>query len=791
MATTSEDSLLNASNVNKIVDVRILRTVFKKSIFWLIGIVLLGLLFGFLYLRFTKPIYESKAIIQRTQKDEGQRILKFDDIDQESNLSADVELLRSPFLFEKVLKNLNLKVSYFSEGEVLTEEKFTLTPYHVTFLELKDSALINTPIFLRKKAEKFELSYWKAGIEKRFEVYDNATVDNADFKLVFKIDNLENLNADLTDDKLYFRINNYKLLTESLISNLVVRQLSYEAKTIELLFRSSNHLLAQELVQELINTFIEYDQEKKSKSSENILKFIDEQLDTVYSNLKYSEDDLQTFTTSSKSNNPELFKQNILSQVEELRQQMLTADIESDLIAGLNEGVNLKDRASLYQLIPTLVGTRFQGLLQGQLDKLYKLLETKEDASYQVTSESQMLKNLNTNIDTQVDNIAQTLNAIKNQVSSRKERLKKRLQLLESKLYGVPAKEMELAGLRRKFNLNEKYYSLLIEKRTEYEISKAGYTVDNSILQSPTSPALVSPNPRLIYVSAIFLSLLLCFIFVSIRYLTFNVVHNEDELRRLLPSKVGFLGSVPAVKMEADNSQLMVHLKPKSALAENYRHIRSNMQFILDKEEANVIAISSSISGEGKTFVSLNLAGIYTMASKKVIILDLDLRKPKIHLGLKVENKEGMSAILSGTSKWRDCLQKSDLTENLDFITAGVIPPNPSELILNGVLDSLISELRENYDIIIIDNPPVGLVSDGFNVMNNSDCPIYVVRANYTKRALMQQLNKLVHENKLKELYVIFNDLEVNVNNYGYGYSGYYSDDVDRSKKTWWKKWKS
>ena len=268
------------------------------------------------------------------------------------------------------------------------------------------------------------------------------------------------------------------------------------------------------------------------------------------------------------------------------------------------------------------------------------------------------------------------------------------------------------------------------------------------------------------------------------------MIHNENELRNLLPSKIGYLGSIPKVKMEADNSQLMVHLKPKSALAENYRHIRSNMQFILDNERSNVIAISSSISGEGKTFVSLNLAGIYTMSDKKVIILDLDLRKPKIHLGLKVENKEGMSSILAGKEVWQNLIQSSDQVKNLDFITSGAIPPNPSELILNGVLDTVISELREIYDIIIIDNPPVGIVSDGFNVMNDSDCPIYVVRANYTKRAVMQQVTKLVEENRLRDLYVIFNDVVLNTSSYGYGYGGYYSDDVDDHKKSWWKIWK-
>ena len=788
----SKDRLFNISNFNKELDFDIFKSVLKNNLIWLLIIVLIGLVSTFMYLRYTKPIYESRAIIQRTLKDEGQRILNFDNVGSDNNLSADVELFKSPFLFQKVLMNLNLQISYFSEGEVLTKEKFTQSPYHVTFLELKDSTLVNVPIFLTKRKKKVEMSYTHDGKLFSTQVVNNQVVNNEDFKLVFKLDDSLKFEEDINSDKLYFRINNYKLLTQKLLRNLNVNVLNYEAKTIHVSFSSNNRFLAQELVGELITTFFEYDLEKKSKSSENILKFIDEQLDTVYANLKYSEDDLQSFTNLSKSNNPELFKENLIDQIDKLRQQMLEADIESELINGLNQGVNSKDRANLYNLIPTVIGTRFQALLQGQLDKLYELLEAREDASYKFTDENELLKNLSTNIDTQVETIGQTLNAIKNQVSSRKEGLKKRLQILEAQLYGVPAKEMELAGLRRKFNLNEKYYSLLIEKRTEYEISKAGYTVDNNVLQAPTYPELISPNKQLVYLSTFFLIFIVCFILIGIKYITFNVIHNENELRNLLPAKIGFLGSIPKVKMEADNSLLMVHLKPKSALAENYRHIRSNLQFILDYERSNVIAVSSSISGEGKTFVSLNLAGIYTMSNKKVIILDLDLRKPKIHLGLKVKNLEGMSSILSGKENWRECIQHSSQIENLDFITAGAIPPNPSELILNGVLEDLISELRKVYDIIIIDNPPVGIVSDGFNVMNNSDCPLYVVRANYTKRAVMQQVNKLVAENRLRELYVIFNDVVVSRNGYGYGYGygGYYTEEVDERKKPWWKVWK-
>ncbi|MDX1349936.1 MAG: polysaccharide biosynthesis tyrosine autokinase [Putridiphycobacter sp.] len=789
MVPEKSDKSINTPAFNRELDFDIFRAVLQKNYGWLLIIVLIGFLSAGLYLRYTKPIFESKAIIQRTLKDEGQRLLNFDNLDQENNLSADVELLKSPFLLEKVLMNLNLKVSYFSQGQVLTEEKFTQSPYHVTFLELKDSTLVNTPIFVNRIGEVVSIEYTNAGKTIRIPVKDNEVIDNDDFKLVFKIDSETKFLEDIESDQLYFKINNYKLLTQSLINNVNVSILNYDAKTIQVSFKSNNRYLAQQLVEELIETFFEYDLEKKSKSSENILKFIDEQLDTVYANLKYSEGDLQSFTNLSKNNNPELYKENLINQIDELRGQMLAADIESELINGLNQGVSSKDRASLYNLIPSLVGTRFQALLQGQLDKLYKLLEAKEDASYQFTDENEILRNLNTNIDAQVETIIQTLKSVKLQVSSRKEGLKKRLQILEGQLYGVPAKEMELAGLRRKFNLNEKYYSLLIEKRTEYQISKAGYIVDNNVLQSPTHPILTSPNKKLVYLSVFAISLLLCFLLIGIKYITFNVIHNENELRSLLPSKIGFLGSIPRVKMKADNSQLMVHIQPKSSLAENYRHIRSNLQFILDSERSNVISISSSISGEGKTFVSLNLAGIYTMSDKKVVILDLDLRKPKIHMGLKVENLEGMSSILSGRTKWQDCIHQSEDIENLSYITAGPIPPNPSELILNGVLDTVISELRNIFDIIIIDNPPVGIVSDGVNVMNNSDCPIYIVRANYTKRAVMQQVNKLVLENRLRELYVIFNDVEQNNSSYGYSYGGYYVEE-ESEKTRWWKIWK-
>jgi capsular exopolysaccharide synthesis family protein len=473
-----------------------------------------------------------------------------------------------------------------------------------------------------------------------------------------------------------------------------------------------------------------------------------------------------------------------------LQSQLLEADLEYELLKDINLGVNSRDRMEVYNLIPAITGTRFQNILSIQLEKLHELLENKEDASYGMTEVNDNVKRINRNIDIQIETINRTIKSIKNQIQNKRNGLKSKITELESKLYGVPAKEMELSRLKRKFNLNEKYYSLLIEKRTQYEISKAGYTMDNLILQAPTSPKLISPQKKIVYIGVTIISFFIGLLFLVFKYVTFNVIHNENELKKLLPPNIGILGVVPKVIKTETNSVLLVHKKPKSILAETYRNIRTNLQFILDQNKSNVIAISSSVSGEGKTFVALNLAGIYSMSGKKVVVLDLDLRKPKLHLGFNAKNTDGMSSILAGKVNWTNCIQHSEIV-GLDFISAGVIPPNPSELIINGTIDKIIEELKIKYDIIIIDNPPVGIVSDGVKILNHADCSIYVFRANYSKRMFANRVRELLAEDKVKHLYTILNGVNLNKHSYGYGYGygGYYDDsDIKKSKITFFKK---
>lgn len=792
MENITENKSKRISSLNKDFDIDIVLAVLKRN--WLVVpvILVLALTFSFLYLRYTKPLYQSSAVIQRSSHDEGKRILEIEGFEEENKLSEDVELLRSTFLLEKALRNLNLNVSYFSEGDILTEEKYRFSPYHVTLLELRDSSLIGKHILVNKINDQIELSFDHLGKTEKVTFYPGEKIENNFFALIFKINDQELFERNLSENNLYFVFNDYRSLTRSLHPSLNVYALNEEARTIEVKFSSNNPKLASDIVQSLINTFFEYDLEKKSESSASILTFIDSQLDTVYSALKDSENRIQNFKDSSKINNPELFSTNMMNRINELQSQLLEVDFDYELMKEIEKSVTTSDRIEIYNVIPAVIGTPYEGMLVGELEKLHELLVDKEDATYVMTEASDSYKKIIRSIESQNKNIYRILGSITDQLEYKRRNLHDKIMGFESQLYDVPAKEMELSRLNRMFDLNEKYYSLLIEKKTQYAISKAGYTMDNMVLQAPTDAVLISPNRTLTIAGAMILAFMLSFLILLVRYITFNDIHNPDELKKLLPSYVGFLGMLPRVNMPNKNSSLIVHLQPKSALAESYRHIRSNLQFILDDKKKNVIAVSSSISGEGKTFVTLNLAGIFALMGKKVMVIDLDLRKPKVHHGFGVENVSGMSTILAGKEDWKNCVNKSEL-EGLEFITAGPIPPNPSELILGGKIQEIIEEFKEVYDLILIDNPPVGIVSDGVGILNKSDCPIYVLRANYSKRMFVHRITDLLESKKVPKLFVLLNGVDSTKSGYGYAYGYSYGDyysDSQFSGKRWYQFWK-
>ena len=239
------------------------------------------------------------------------------------------------------------------------------------------------------------------------------------------------------------------------------------------------------------------------------------------------------------------------------------------------------------------------------------------------------------------------------------------------------------------------------------------------------------------------------------------------------------------ISQSNDPGSLLVSSKPRSMVAEQIRALRTNLQFVLPKENQKVILFTSSISGEGKSFISVNLGASIAMSGKKVVILELDLRKPKLHSGLEMENTNGLSNYLINKTSLDKILKPVEQQENYYIITCGPIPPNPAELLVNGQIGLLIEKLKEQFDYIILDAPPVGLVTDAQILAKFADVTFFIVRHNYTAKSQIFAIDNLYRSKKFNSLNIIINSIEMNRTygyGYGYGYGGYYSDEKEEKK---------
>ena len=267
---------------------------------------------------------------------------------------------------------------------------------------------------------------------------------------------------------------------------------------------------------------------------------------------------------------------------------------------------------------------------------------------YKVTTNSESIKQVNYQIENQKKLLIQSLDAVKQKYRTKYKSLLEKTSAFKDEMFQKPEDEIELSRLNRIYSISEKYYTLLLEKKTEFSISKAGYVTKNIILERAVQQGnIISPIKKNSIVISFILALFLSICLVFIRYILHDKIYNLKDITSSLNTDVGLLGIVPKYNKEIPVSQLVVDKNPKSIISEAFRAIRSNLSFIDNTEDKKIIAVTSSISGEGKTFIALNIAGIIAFTGKKVILLDLDMRKPKVHIGFGVTNNVGMSTILT------------------------------------------------------------------------------------------------------------------------------------------------
>lgn len=782
--------------INDKFDFAIFMQILKKSYWVALILVLLSILSAFIYLRYTQPVFNSTSIIQINESNRTTRVLNIEDVYSNKNddISKVIELLRSKEFLKRAFLNLDLEVSYFVEGTFLATELYNRSPFEIEwkvnsavffdrpyYIEFNDTE--NATLFINSDDNEIgiplEMNEWSNvnGGEIRCQIKDYKTIS----------DQKENYKG----NRFYFVINNPQNMVSRHVERLQISLLNRSAQTVQITYSGFNAEKSSRIVNTIAENYLKYDVQVKKESADNILAFIEERLKAVYQNLDETEKELHAFKKENKLNFDKYQSFGapfpiFTSKINELEDELINIEFELVALDRINNKILNENNLNIYELIASLSGTKSEAVVVNVLTNLQQLINQKEQLLNDITPDNLKIKILEKQIDNQKlllqDFIVTNLTRLKNKKSDYANKIAEyEKKLFDDKDYN----ELEYSKLERLYSINEGFYHKLIEKKAEYLISQAGYVSQNTILERSIVPRFaISPIQKKIYPMFFLFGLFLGAGYILVRYLLYDEIPSINVIQNYTNAPI--LGTIPMYKKEIPVSQLLVNKKPNSIFSEAFRTIRSNLQFISHGAETKIITVSSTISGEGKTFVAINLAGILAISGKKVILLDLDLRKPRIHLGFNTKNDKGISTLLIGKHTLTECLAKSDL-QNFDYITAGPVPPNPSELAAGQQMEKLLGELEDIYDIIIIDTPPVGIVTDALSNLQRANYPIYVMKANVSKRHFIDNINTLIEKKNMDNLSIVLNGVEVHskrYGSYGYGYgygygNGYYTDDED------------
>jgi tyrosine-protein kinase Etk/Wzc len=785
--------------LNSNFDIGILAYIFNKSRYYIILFFLLAGLGAYLYLRYSQIIYESRATLQVADANKD-NIIKFGNTDAGTNILAEaIEQIRSTvFIKNYVLDKLDITVNYFSQGTFKSNELYNMSPYRIK-INVKNKALYEQRILININ-DKLSGGTFKWG-SKIYNYDMGKWLRNDDFDIIAYINpdlSISDIREIIAENKeLFFTVSNLDVVAGTLAGKLEIKVINEAAKAISLRIKDVNPIKSSDIVNAIIEEYLNYDVVRKSESSSKSLEFIEGQLKVVFDDLKNTEYTLSRFRKDRNYNEKDLVLSSDLARYTSLEDKMLFIEMEERIIDEIIENINKNKSIDIYELISLVSGTEYENMIKEITQALSKMVVEKENLLYSVTPNSKQIEQINYQIENQRKLLIQTLNATKLKYHTKYKNLLEKSSTYKDRFKNNPDDEMEFSRLTRLYSISEKYYTILLEKKTEYSINKAGAVSKSNILEKAGGPGVkISPSSRNTVMIALLTALLASAALIFVRYLFHDKIYTLSDITKYSSGNVALLGIIPKYSNNIPVSQLIVDKNPKALISEAFRTIRTNLGFIDNSPGSKIISITSTISGEGKTFVAINIAGILAFTGKKVVIIDLDMRKPKIHKGFGVSNNIGMSTILTETTEIDECFNNSPM-ENLRFITAGPSPPNPSELIMSKKLDDVIVYLKTMFDYIVIDNAPIGLVTDGIATIQRADYPIYVFRAAYSKKMFTQILDKLKNESKIKNLAVVLNDVDISRKiysyNYGYGYGygygggyggGYYTDEEDFKRKT-------
>ncbi|MBY5950901.1 polysaccharide biosynthesis tyrosine autokinase [Algoriphagus marincola] len=759
---------------------------------WILGSLLISLGIAFYITQTTPPNFRvsSKFFIKENEK--GLSLFENPAMMQEQGMGLTNEtiILRSRPIAKATLEKLDFQVEYYQQGTFILQEIYKKTPI-VVEVDWKSPQLLNGQIKVTwTDAENYTIefpqeSYTQLLPDGSYDVVSNLEPKTFKFgewvetpQLKVRINNTAASNEG--NSIFILRDQNYLVNVYSL--GLIVELSEKGSSILDLSLMVRNRAKGETYLNALMETYLELELQEKNEIANRTIDFIDSQVAGVADSLSSFEDQLQDYRSSNQIFNLSTESSAVFDQLTDIERQIAEASLKRRYYQSLKDYLVRENYNEI--VVPSGLGIDdpylnglIENLLEVQVERS-RLLATQTELSPQVRAANQRLADLNTSIQEILTNVESNNLMTINDLENRK-------KTIESSFRSLPQAEQNLIKYQRQATLTENIYNFLSEKRAESAISKASNTPANKIIEYARAGMLqISPKPTRNYLLAGFAGLFLPVLVVFALEFFRTKIEEPKYLERKL--KIPVLSTILFNKTKEN---LVVFGNGKSGIAEGFRSLRSNIKFLVPKEKQLTFMITSTISGEGKTFCAMNLASVYSLTGKKTILIGCDMRKPKIYDDFGLKNDIGLSTYLSGQEdEWSKVVKHSNY-ENLDLIVAGPIPPNPSELLFSVNFEKLINELKAEYDVIILDTPPVGLVSETLDLLTLVDFTLFVFRQNYSDKSFIDAVNGLKEQKGVKNIYAIFNGLDATKVSYGgYGYSygygyGYYDTDKKQKKR--------
>ena len=770
--------------------------------YWILACVIIALIWAYIYLWFTPQLYSTSGSLKFDEKRTELNDLlssSANGYNRSNKLQSEGFVIQSRDVLLNAIGRLDYKVSYLLKGKVRITDVYPNKPFPIEIVKQDSLNYYRNYIDIDPvDNNNFKISYrnGSAEVEQQYRYGQIIQLPGISFRV-------KGNHTGANEGNYSFKFNSKEDYLGR-ASSIITREAAKSANVMQLIITDKNPSFAIDLLNSIMREYVDYDVKQRGTSATQTIEFIERQLTFLYNKVQksggaleqYKKDKRMIDLSSSTQITMSKFSQ-YQSQKEALKLEALSIDQIEEQIRNNKDkvGLNFNLEGSVSSLLSTLI-TQLNGLILERDKKLNQFNENSAPVNQ---------------IDRQ---ISDTKQAIIHNITLLRERNKRTLRYIEDQinqsqqeLNNIPSAERDFAKLQSEFDINQKVFTYLSEKRLEAQITRAAVVPGATIVDNATYAAVISPVASKIYTNALLFGLVagIGFIFL-VRVLNPYIYDKETVMAYTNTPIIGVIRKFPGF-IDEDNRQALSLQQPKSSFAESVRSVRTNLSFLASEKNSKVICVTSEVAGEGKSFVSVNLASTLALIDKKVILVGADLRRSKLHRTFNIENKKGLSSYLSRQADLPSIIHKTSL-DTLDFIPSGPVPPNPSELLHSGMMKELLNELSKTYDYILVDTAPVGLVSDSIPLIRNSDINIFVIRSGTSKFNAATIPDKLSNEYHLNNVVIVLNafgDDMLHGNYYQTTYYGnyvqyYYSDYSssysgggyysDSGKAKWWQFWK-